>query len=78
MPNPFNLASLDGSNGFSINGINESDFSGYAVSSAGDVNDDGVDDIIIGAWRADSNGNQNSGSSYVVYGDDTIFKNSFD
>lgn len=78
MPNPFNVASLDGSNGFSINGINENDFSGYAVSGAGDVNSDGLDDIIVGAWRADSNGNQNSGSSYVVYGDDTLFKNSFD
>ena len=40
---------LDGTNGFVINGIDASDFSGYSVSSAGDINNDGYDDIIIGA-----------------------------
>ena len=31
------LSSLDGTNGFKINGINAGDFSGFSVSSAGDV-----------------------------------------
>lgn len=48
------LSSLDGSNGFVINGVSASDWSGYAVSSAGDFNKDGYDDIVIGAWFADS------------------------
>ena len=62
------LASLDGSNGFVLNGIAVNDRSGASVSSAGDVNGDGVNDLIIGAFLADSNGNANTGASYVVFG----------
>ena len=62
------LSSLDGSNGFTLNGIDASDFSGRSVSSAGDVNGDGYDDLIIGAYRADPNGNTHAGETYVVYG----------
>jgi FG-GAP repeat/RTX calcium-binding nonapeptide repeat (4 copies) len=63
-----NLSSLDGSNGFVLNGIDASDFSGLFVSSAGDVNGDGFDDLIIGAQGADLNGNFSVGESYVVFG----------
>ena len=62
------LSSLDGSNGFVINGINANDRSGESVSSAGDVNGDGFDDLIIGAAYANPNGNTSAGASYVVYG----------
>ncbi|MEE9344772.1 MAG: integrin alpha, partial [Methylococcales bacterium] len=61
------LSSLDGSNGFVLNGVTERDFSGRSVSAAGDVNGDGVDDLLIGADGADSNGSS-SGASYVVFG----------
>ena len=64
---PVNLSSLDGSNGFTLTGIDARDESGRSVSSAGDVNGDGYDDLIIGAWRADPNGDR-SGETYVVYG----------
>ena len=50
------LSSLNGTNGFVINGIDASDYSGNSVSSAGDINNDGYDDIIIGANVADPNG----------------------
>jgi Ca2+-binding RTX toxin-like protein len=62
-----NLSTLDGTNGFRLNGAAASDQSGRSVSSAGDVNGDGYDDLIVGAWQADPNGN-NSGASYVVFG----------
>ena len=43
------LATLDGTNGFRLIGIDADDFSGHSVSSAGDVNGDGFDDVIVGA-----------------------------
>ncbi|MDJ0728888.1 MAG: hypothetical protein QNJ33_02740 [Crocosphaera sp.] len=72
------LSSLDGSNGFVLNGIDNFDFSGTSVSGAGDVNGDGIDDLIIGASNADPNDNTNAGESYVVFGSDTGFAASID
>ncbi|EDX87386.1 FG-GAP repeat domain protein [Synechococcus sp. PCC 7335] len=68
----FDLSSLDGSNGFVIDGADEDDYAGASVSGAGDVNGDGFDDLIIGARRADPNGDA-SGESYVVFGTDAGF-----
>jgi hypothetical protein len=61
------LASLDGSNGFRIDGSTPEEGTGFSVSSAGDINGDGIDDLIIGAPRANNN-DLFSGSSYVVFG----------
>ncbi|MEA5504838.1 tandem-95 repeat protein, partial [Halotia wernerae UHCC 0503] len=69
----FDLSSLDGSNGFVINGIDTFDFSGGSVSSAGDINGDGFDDLIIGAAVGDPNGQDNAGESYVVFGSSSGF-----
>jgi hypothetical protein len=49
IPASIELSDLDGSNGFFINGIYADDGSGVSVSSAGDVNGDGFNDILIGA-----------------------------
>ena len=62
------LAKLDGSNGFVLKGIDVDDRSGNSVSGAGDLNDDGFDDLIVGAPDADPNVNNRAGESYVVYG----------
>ncbi len=62
------LSSLDGRNGFRLDGEATEDRLGLSVSSAGDVNGDGFDDVIVGAPRADPNENYSSGTSYVVFG----------
>ena len=59
------LADLNGTNGFTLVGIDQYDFSGASVSSAGDVNRDGFDDVIVGASGAGPNG---EGESYIVFG----------
>jgi Ca2+-binding RTX toxin-like protein len=61
------LSSLDGATGFKLNGVAASDFGGSAVASAGDINNDGFADLILGANGADPHGDR-SGASYVVYG----------
>ncbi len=57
-----------GTGGFVINGIDTDDNSGFSVSGAGDVNGDGLADVIVGAGRADPGGNFQAGESYVVFG----------
>ena len=61
------LANL-GPGGFRIDGVDTADYSGYSVSGAGDVNGDGLADLIVGARDADPGGDDNAGESYVVFG----------
>jgi len=63
---PVNLSDVAaGSGGFIMNGIDPFDRSGGSVSGAGDVNGDGLADVIVGARFA---GNSRAGESYVVFG----------
>ena len=62
------LSTLDGTNGYRLDGASAGDTAGISVSSAGDVNGDGIDDLIIGATTADPNGYTGAGQSYVVFG----------
>lgn len=66
------LGTLDGSNGFRMEGLATSDYTGYAVAGAGDINGDGFDDVLVGAFGAASPGT-NAGSSFLVFGGDTGF-----
>ena len=59
---------LDGTNGITLAGAAASDYSGYSVSSAGDINGDGYADILIGAYAADPDGIGSAGETYLVYG----------
>ena len=40
-PHPFDLSTLDGSNGFRLDGVAQADSAGISVSTAGDFNGDG-------------------------------------
>jgi hypothetical protein len=68
-PAVIEAASLDGWNGFALNGIDQEDAAGGSVSGVGDFNGDGLDDLLIGAAYADPDGIQR-GQVYVVYGVD--------
>lgn len=62
-----NLADVaKGTGGFVVNGVNANDHAGHSVSSAGDVNGDGLADLIIGAPFGDTT--RNPGHAYVVFG----------
>ena len=56
-----------GSNGFLINGKAMGDYSGYSVSAAGDVNGDGIADLIVSSLSDDSVATD-VGGAYVVFG----------
>ena len=82
MSNPIDLTDVAaGAGGFVIFGQNSSDFSGRSVASAGDVNGDGFDDLIIGAYGGDGPpGGASSlvGNTYVVFGKASGFAASID
>ena len=67
------LSSLNGSNGFKLDGENNNDRSGYSISAAGDINGDGIADLLIGADQYLSGSNR--GRSYVVFGGPRVDKN---
>jgi len=69
---PVDLSAIAaGSGGFVINGQSAGDNSGYSVASAGDLNGDGLADLIIGARYASPAAATNAGRSYVVFGKST-------
>ena len=57
----------DGTVGFVLAGIDPHDYSGRSVSAAGDLNADGIDDVIVGS-SAYPAGKVTAGESYVVFG----------
>jgi tRNA A-37 threonylcarbamoyl transferase component Bud32 len=73
-PNPFpavvSLGSLNGTDGFMVDGETVNDYSGSSVSTAGDINGDGYDDLLIGAYGYPAN--NRTGRSYVVFGNTAI------
>ncbi|MZG31334.1 MAG: hypothetical protein F3741_11140 [Nitrospinae bacterium] len=51
-----------------LNGQSAGDEFGHSVASSGDFNDDGKDDVIIGAHKDDNNSASDSGSAFIFFG----------
>ena len=66
-------AVANGTGGFALNGQAASDYAGYSVASAGDLDGDGFDDLIVGAQGADPAGGASAGKTYVVFGKSSSF-----
>lgn len=62
------LATLAAEQGVAIRGINPADLSGFRVASAGDVDGDGLDDLVIGAPGAGQDDQMEAGESYLIFG----------
>ncbi|KAA5540459.1 hypothetical protein FYK55_20830 [Roseiconus nitratireducens] len=72
--------SLDGSDGFRIDGLAAGDTLGFSVSGAGDLNDDGIQDVVVGAKNADATApvRPGAGQAYVIFGKSMPFDATFD
>jgi hypothetical protein len=70
------LSSL-GDDGFIIQGDAADDNAGFSTSNAGDVNGDGIDDLIVGSRRGDDGGD-NAGEAYVIFGKPGATRNAID
>ncbi|MBL6449381.1 gliding motility-associated C-terminal domain-containing protein [Fulvivirga sp. 29W222] len=53
-PSPFDLTSLDGTNGFIVEGVAYDTRRGSTIAGPGDINGDGIDDVIIGSSNQDA------------------------
>jgi FG-GAP repeat/RTX calcium-binding nonapeptide repeat (4 copies) len=62
------LGTLGPAAGLQLNGVAEGDGSGLAVAAAGDINGDGLGDIVLGAPAAGSDDRPAAGASYLVFG----------
>ena len=67
--NVIDLTTLGIAEGFIIQGDLASDSAGSSVSAAGDINDDGYDDLIVSAPMGDDGGSS-AGESYIIFGRD--------
>jgi Ca2+-binding RTX toxin-like protein len=66
------LADLDGTNGFRVDGLGDLDGLGQAVSG-GDINGDGLSDLVMTAPTTSVDGMISAGAVYVLYGKETAF-----
>lgn len=71
------LAIGTGANGFQVIGVAATNHKDGTAVAAGDINGDGITDLIIGAPGATNDIGNTSGSTYVVYGKSTSWPASF-
>ena len=74
------VSTFDGKNGFKIEGLWAGEAFGSSVATAGDMNGDGVSDIVIGAANPGTGqiGQLVTGNAYVIFGKKKTFKPTFD
>jgi hypothetical protein len=60
------------SGGFSIEGVGAGDHAGSSVSGAGDIDGDGLADVIVGSYLGGGGGLAQAGKAHVVYGKSTF------
>ena len=78
LPAIIDPTALDGTDGFRIPGFDNGAQLGRSVSGAGDFNNDGIDDIVVGAWLTDGGGVRDTGEAYIIFGTDQGFPASVD
>jgi hypothetical protein len=71
-PPVLELSTLNGFNGFTLNGVAVNDRASWSLVSA-DINGDGRPDMLIGADYASPGGRSNAGSVFVVFGQGSPF-----
>jgi len=69
--NVIDLATMTAGDGFRLTGDSD-DYVGWSVATAGDVNNDGFDDFMVGAIRTQSGGND-AGEAYIIFGKAAAF-----
>ncbi|MHA7060039.1 integrin alpha, partial [Aquimarina sp. M1] len=77
-PASFDIATLNGTNGFRIPGIDPGSQFGAETKFIGDINNDGFEDIALGVNNADINGLDLAGAAYIIFGSNTGFPDVFD
>lgn len=68
MQSNIDLSKLNSNQGFAVKSISSGDSFGSSVNCAGDINGDGIDDLIVGAPNWGTEGLSKLGKSYVIFG----------
>lgn len=71
------ITALNGTTGFTVTGLELINTDGFNVGTVGDLNNDGIDDILLGRFGPDEDG-IDSGDIVVMLGTSTVQSASFD
>ena len=72
----FELSSIDSLTGFTVKSIDQNDQIGSSLAT-GDINGDGIDDLIIGSTNAGAGSATGPGHVYIIFGKNTTYSDAF-